>query len=564
MDPSVSVCYFFFQTEVGTTSNTLAAAAYRAILAQLLHKHRHNEKLIDKFIFDMVESSMGQPDASQKNLVGLMQLCGQELGPLYIVLDGIDECSDKEALLGTLPKIVALPSIKLLLLSRPTVLRLLRKTTDDQRLQMTRTAVKDDITTYVTNNVLSLIEEDYLPDVPLKALVDPLVAGADGMFLWAKLMVKLLHSPILIPARRLAMITSIIHPEGLEEMYDRVLSLVSESTRLEKGVAKKVFCWLAFAKAPVTVGLLHELIHKCLPDQSDLQKAARDFRGVIGATCGALVEFDDTVADNTGQSKSNVPCGFDGRVRFIHLSVKEYFSEMTSLSNPTVHGLVMEPPMAHLAMARETLGVLLNFEPSSISCAGNMLEYAALYWVNHLQNSVATFISEDLAQTPEFKSEVRDFIGSLDCFLDKPFIITCWIHSFYQLGKEGADFAFSLRELQGWLDWLHSPGAVAYAPSTTILDISHRLVQFIKDMTRLVNEWGAKLKDNPDLLWDETAAFMCSKFIFTSSVTSVTRLAAPSNPRPLDVRSEYIVRRTATYRPLGLIVMGNAVFQSPS
>ena len=136
LNPNVSVCYFFFQTEVGTASNTTPAAAYRAILAQLLQKNRHNESIIDKFAFDMLDG-MGQPNASQKNLVGLLQLCGQELGPLYVVLDGIDECSDKETLLRTISRISTLSNVKLLLFSRPTVLGLLQKTTDDQRLQIT-------------------------------------------------------------------------------------------------------------------------------------------------------------------------------------------------------------------------------------------------------------------------------------------------------------------------------------------------------------------------------------------------------------------------------------------
>ena len=345
-------------------------------------------------------------------------------------------------------------------------------------------------------------------------------------------MIKLLHCPILTPARRLAMITSIIHPEGLDKMYNRVLSLVAESAGLEKAVAKKVFCWLAFAKAPVTVGLLYELIHMCQPDHSNLPKAAQDFRGVIGAVCGALVEFDYTIADTTIQPPSHLSCGFDGRVRFIHLSVKEYFLQMTCLSNPAMQDLVMEPPLAHLTMARETFSALLISEPASTSYAGDMLKYATLYWVKHLRDSVESPMSEELARSPDFKCAVRDFIGSLASFLGKPFAITRWIHSYYQFGKGPTNEELPFRDLKVWLDWLHSPGSITYAHSSTIRDISHLLIEFINDMAQLVEEWGAKLKSDPDLLWDETAAFMGSKFIFNSSITSVTRLASTATCHP--------------------------------
>jgi NACHT domain len=81
------ICYFFFKYD-SPIANT-AAAAYKAILAQILWRSRHDKDLIDRFVFIMANKSEGQLAASPAVLLELLQLCLDSNSTL--ILDGIDE-----------------------------------------------------------------------------------------------------------------------------------------------------------------------------------------------------------------------------------------------------------------------------------------------------------------------------------------------------------------------------------------------------------------------------------------------------------------------------------------
>ena len=536
--PEVAVCYYFFQAEVGNEQNTTTSAAYRAILSQILHLNRDNQQIIDKFTFCNMNSSL-QPRASQKELIGLLQLCGQELRRTYIVLDGVDECSDKDGLLGVIANISTFGSIRILLLSRPSVLGLYQKTTDEQRLQVTRAAIHDDIKTYLTSKVSQLIEENYLPNVSLQELVEHLLSGADGMFLWGKLMIKLLRSPVLTPSRRRRMIQDISFPEGLEKMYNRILSLVSESSNLEVEAAKHVFCWLAFAKAPVSVRLLYEAVHKCQLDPSDdITKEVQQFREMISVVCGALVEVSSPTDSIVTHRHSDVHRSLNSIVKFVHMSVKEHFSQTHTTSSTFGGSLLMEHSLANITLAREALTVLMTSKSKTTSRGEGLSAYSTFFWTKHLSDSISRGISRQLAQSDPFRHALQDLISLFSKFLDTPLIITQWIFSYYQFGGSPLHGQLPYEEISKWLEWLQDPSSKA-----ELFKVPHQTLQsceeFTHDMARLVRQWGSKLETTPDILWDETVSFLNSRFVFNSSLTKVTSLAlnkptgAHQSSRPL-------------------------------
>ncbi|KAH7110138.1 hypothetical protein B0J11DRAFT_599734 [Dendryphion nanum] len=222
-------------------------------LSVLVQMSSRYTRLLDKIAFCKINGT-GQPRASQTELIGLIQLCVQEIEHVYFIFDGVDECSDGQALLKAISYIASFSTTRVLLSSRPIVLQLHQSTREEQRLSLRRRHIKEDIRTYFSHKIATLVEDGYLEQDPvhtLDALVEPLVSGADGMFLWATPMIKLLRSPVLCTSRRHKIITDIIHPEGLDKMYDRVLLVIAESGTLERNTAKQIFYWLAFATRPV-------------------------------------------------------------------------------------------------------------------------------------------------------------------------------------------------------------------------------------------------------------------------------------------------------------------------
>jgi hypothetical protein len=196
---------------------------------------------MDIFAFSR-DNRSSQRRASVAELVELLRLCFSRTSRLYLILDGIDECLEDRSLIQTLLKLSTCSPVKILLFSRLNVASLTKRVKLAQRLQLGRSALVTDIRCYFLNRLAALIEDGLLPQVEPSALVDQLVRGADGMFLWAKLMVDYLDSPALTPRKRLATIQEVIFPEGLERMYDRILALIAKRGKTERCLAGQIFC----------------------------------------------------------------------------------------------------------------------------------------------------------------------------------------------------------------------------------------------------------------------------------------------------------------------------------
>jgi len=115
-----------------------------------------------------------------------------------------------------------------------------------KRLPVDTSALSVDIGCYLSRCPASLIDDDLLLPTEIPNLVDHLIRGADGMFLWAKLMVNYLNSPALTPAKRLETIQHVIFPEGLEKMYDRILVFIGKQGKTERNLARNIFAWLTY------------------------------------------------------------------------------------------------------------------------------------------------------------------------------------------------------------------------------------------------------------------------------------------------------------------------------
>ncbi len=235
------VYYYFFQFQSEETRS--ASAPWRSILAQLLQNRRHERELLDKFMFTMNKNSQGQLVAETMVMVELLML---SIGPdAVIIIDGVDECEEEEGgdgegeghagggFFDTLLTIARrCPSLRILLLSRCNASKLQRATQASMRLNMSERPVAEDIQKYCDYQLRCLIRQEILPSSAsenISSLLGRLIRGADGMFLWAKLMFSLLRSAFLTPNARLRVLETVDVPEGLEEMYDRIFDVIRGS-----------------------------------------------------------------------------------------------------------------------------------------------------------------------------------------------------------------------------------------------------------------------------------------------------------------------------------------------
>ncbi|KAF5535036.1 hypothetical protein FNAPI_12200, partial [Fusarium napiforme] len=259
-DKQTAVLFFHFNAD-DPTSDAISAA-YRSILAQLFQQYSNSRSMIDRLSFSMADSH-GQKTASPFEVVDLLDLCLRTFeGRCFIILDAIDECRDHGRSLSELLSTIShCRFAKLLLFSRPTVAFLNEWVPPHGRLPI-GDENSSDIRQYLERRIESFIQRDYLPaSVQKERLLHHLTLGADGMFLWAHLMIKYLDTDAMDQEGRLLAIFEITMPDDLERMYSRILQRIRTSNSIEREWATKPECEDALTKSSLRADDAESFVH---------------------------------------------------------------------------------------------------------------------------------------------------------------------------------------------------------------------------------------------------------------------------------------------------------------
>jgi len=388
----------------------------------------------------------------------------------------------------------------------------------------------------------TFIEEDLLPeDSDISELVDHLVKGADGMFLWARLMINYLSSPALTPFQRIKTILRVIMPEGLDNMYRRISDLIVKHGRTQLDLASRILTWAAFATEPITVEELHDVL--TYKDSSEKGHQFKDFQETISVICGGLVECYRPWNSLTESQELIIRC--------IYLSVKEHFSLSLSTDlHEQVTGLCLPAePLAHIELLESCLGYMCYYQPPGRTGSSNpgakeaddFAKYASHRWPSHLCKAFSAKSLEFRPKIPQFNKTARMILERMIDFLEDPKAVKSWIEMYYSQIRsddhDGPD-TYSLSYNLYWITFpeLHE---ASYSWSLLLRTLQKLLQDWTSDVNRLVTEWGARLTENPSIIWDEVPSFINSKFIGFSSSAAIT----PLGPTTLE-------RHNCSSRPL--------------
>ncbi|KZP09438.1 hypothetical protein FIBSPDRAFT_239775 [Athelia psychrophila] len=172
---------------------------------------------------------------------------------VYIVIDSLDECSERKDLLAWIRSMTSRASGKLHMMatsrSEPDIGRCLRSVMGLQDVLVIGSAIKADISTFLDTK-LAVIEDWNEPG--LKELVkDSLLDGSDGMFRWVALQIdELLEC---VSREELEKQLKSL-PKGLDETYARILSRSARPKHLKMSLQ----C-LAFSRRAMTIREIAEV-----------------------------------------------------------------------------------------------------------------------------------------------------------------------------------------------------------------------------------------------------------------------------------------------------------------
>ncbi|KAK0652521.1 hypothetical protein B0T16DRAFT_505053 [Cercophora newfieldiana] len=467
------VYYYFF--EFHSVVGNRAISAYRSILSQILWVNQDNTNILDRFSFAMRSKSQGQRDAPESVLTDLLKICldADDL----IVVDGVDECVDGDVFHNTIADISKLsPGLRVLLLSRVNVARLNHSTLPEMRLALPKTSISRDI---CSAELANLFYSGTLPQSALglsESLANRLTDGADGMFLWARLLMSFIRSPFLTTRQRLEVINSVNLPESLEEMYQRIFSLIVQAGQTSSQLASKVLFWLTFSIVPMSSRQIQHALaaDRSAADNSELDPTS-EFETTAVMACAGLVERRHIGGPDAHRS------GTSG-LFLIHQSLREYIERYTQQSLSMDHSaspsrILPDPQSARLQV---------------VSCCLRQL----LYHTDRrpLGGKLGVCVTVDELEDQSFYT-AKNHTGAVGCYHPP------------------------LQMLQDWALSISTSRRHGYM-------ISSSLVKSIRDLNKdwkeISKTWGDRLKVNPEIVWDEMTGIVKSRFFFSAGGTKVS------------------------------------------
>ncbi|KAH7391025.1 hypothetical protein DE146DRAFT_634868 [Phaeosphaeria sp. MPI-PUGE-AT-0046c] len=487
------VCYYFFNQADPLKSSSTRAAAYRAIAEQIFQKCHRNEVIHDMFA---LANDGSKSLASERELLDLLGLVVPILSNLYLVLDGIDECSEVEDLTDDVHRFCGTSSAKVILFSRPHVEPLRQSLKSKQIVTMSREVLNKDLHTFVCSELDAFRLKNRFPlNADYRSIEETIVEKADGMFLWARLMIGLLKSPALTKSARMRMIFNTT-PVGLKDMYDRILDQILHMDEASQKLASTVFTWTAYAFKNLTSEEFGDAVYPADAGDDASEKADFVNHAVIVVCCGLIEKRQNTLS-------------------FIHLTARDH---ILSLNARNQNGFVLPPEEAHTTITMTCLKYLLfsvpaqplsgnllqRASPDHISSEYPLLSYAASHWSLHLENGLTALETRHPnLPAPKYLS---DTISMIQKFLGFPLNIMVWIEAVYLFPE-----VIPIRSLEVCASLMQ--GSLKTLLGTEMFRTSEDLILFASDMQSIQADWGFTLQDSPQDIWNDVSSFSNSRFL---------------------------------------------------
>lgn len=515
-DFSPEVCYYFFSQNFSSRNSPVDA--YRAIATQLFEKFNTLEKINNLFAL-AIGTGVTVQKASGNEITDTISGCLPYLPDLYFVFDAIDECSHSDRLIRQLEEWCASSSLKVVVLSRPDVASLRRRVPKESRIVLGGAQVDADIASYLEMEVGTLVQERLLSeDVDQAGIVSHLVGRAEGMFLWARLIIGYLNGPAMTRAQRLATIME-RNTEGLdqlEEMYKRIETRINSMDPHSKSLSSKSLMWVAHVR--VSPEELKEALYPGGWDM-DPRGVSEQFEHAVIVVCGGLVE------------KASQPTDC---FRYIHLTALEFVRHRASrLLNDTVDPLIPNESVSKALIATRCIYLLqtipqhplsgrLGQAASSVTLLSQwpLLRLAADWMVLSLKAITAT-----TSLSSAIPDEVLKMMDQASDFLAKRLSVMVWIEAWYNLRSSTDEPYHSITKHFASLRDDAVDLSARIRNSQNVVDYLSNLRDLTNDLIRLHEAWGSHLKIRAHEIWDDVTVFTKSRFFVSTNAASAQCLA---------------------------------------
>lgn len=287
---------------------------------------------------------------------------------VYIVLDGLDECSDSD---GTCSKLLAKlrssqtkTDISLMATSRfmPKVVQFF------EGFPMLEIRASDaDVKQFVAGQMNRLPHCVHRNTSLQGEIQDRIVQAVDGMFLLACLHLDSLRGKPTKKAVQSALAKLPKGSEALKEAYDEAIQRIKGQLPEEFELAKNVLSWITCAQRALTT---EELSYALAVEADELELDEDNIPDIedMVSVCAGLVTVDE---------ESNI-------VRLVHYTTQEYFERIREDWNPRAQQEIASACLTYLSFKTFRAGSCPSNEDFEHRLTRNpFLDYAARHWGQH-------------------------------------------------------------------------------------------------------------------------------------------------------------------------------------
>jgi len=354
---------------------------------------------------------------------------------LHCVIDGLDECVDREneQLLRKLMSLKLLPGVKMLMISRNIrdIYRDFKILGGDLQniLKITPADVQEDNENFIKAEIEQGPKLGRLPKAVQDEILQRLQVTGDGLILYSKLLLRKLENEADAGDVRDLMKDL---PPDLHTLYEAVYKQLQEaytkSTPRAKEVARLVFAFAVFGSRPL--GL------------KEFSEASR----VHGSN--TLSEPDNVEVQNIELLASPLVEVVGNQIRVIHHSARQFLEKQSMrgqdeiiMDRASSHRRLLDCCLDYLSLItfREPLLKRNRFEDvtrKELAELHPFLAYAAQHWSSHLQ--------------PDFDTPTPNSAPSVLSFLHSQSFVT-WIQSAIIFSSHLDNLAYIMQDVEQWI-----------------------------------------------------------------------------------------------------------------
>ncbi|KAF7363214.1 HET-domain-containing protein [Mycena venus] len=363
------LAYFYFDTN--NSEQRTVTQLLRSLVWQISAQGPSPDTILDK----LWRCSYGQDLPTDTVLISdaLIPILKEFTEPVYIVLDALDECSERDRLLTTIITILDadLPNLHLLLTSRPEVPRTSTNLPKHAVLLSLQDFTRQDIKSYLT---MQLSDLEFGWSVERQGdIKNRLLDRGSGMFRLVSLQLdELRHCDGSEHQINEALATM---PSSLDKIYDHIIKNIKNPAMVS--AVLRAMNWLIFSKDPLTVKkIIDALAFDFEQEPLRFSKVRRMQPKPFLQACAGLV--------TVSQKRWN-----NGQIKLAHASVKEYFLSQKAPREAFGDHQHISEQTAHHLLARTCISYLCSIdhvlEEDTYRQQYPLTDYALSYWSFHLK-----------------------------------------------------------------------------------------------------------------------------------------------------------------------------------